>query len=151
YRPQVNQVNGPNVVIDNNEIMARNNGAAANLYLNVLGGNVGIGTNNPQGFTLAVAGTAAKTNGGSWRTLSDARLKKNVHDLPAGSLERLLELRGCIFEYLPEAIQSGLVTAGEHFGFVAQEVERVVPEWVETNASGTKFISEHGATALLVE
>jgi hypothetical protein len=147
----VGQISGPNVVFDNNEIMARNNGAAANLYLNVLGGNVGIATNNPQGFTLAVAGTAAKTNGGSWSTLSDARVKKNIRDLPAGSLDKLLALRGHVFEYLPEAIQSGLATAGEHVGFVAQEVERVLPEWVETNASGTKFISERGTTALLVE
>lgn len=49
-----------NIVMDNNEIMARNNGVASRLILNNVGGNVtisagnsggnlGIGTNNPQG------------------------------------------------------------------------------------------------------
>ena len=37
-------VSGNNLVIDNNELIARNNGVPTNLYLNALGGNVGIGT-----------------------------------------------------------------------------------------------------------
>lgn len=37
------QLSGPNVVIDNNEIMARNNGAVSTLYLNNDGGDVVIG------------------------------------------------------------------------------------------------------------
>jgi Chaperone of endosialidase len=147
----IGQSGSANLVFDNNEIMARNNGVAANLFLNALGGNVGIGTNAPQGFTLAVAGTAAKTNGGSWSTLSDARMKKNIRDLPPGSLDKVLSLRARTFEYLPEAVRGGLVTPGEHVGLVAQDVEKVLPEWVETNPEGTKFISEKGTTALLVE
>nr|WP_321237161.1 tail fiber domain-containing protein [uncultured Psychroserpens sp.] len=48
------QANGSNISIDNNEIMARNNGNAADLNLQIeggrvlIGGNVGIGTTNPQ-------------------------------------------------------------------------------------------------------
>lgn len=38
---------GDNVVIDNNEIMARNNGAADNLILQNDGGNIGIGVGSP--------------------------------------------------------------------------------------------------------
>ncbi len=40
-------VSGANISMDNNEIMARNNGAAAALILNAEGGNVGIGTLGP--------------------------------------------------------------------------------------------------------
>ncbi len=40
-------IGGANLCIDNNEIMARNNGAAAALILNADGGNVGIGTLGP--------------------------------------------------------------------------------------------------------
>ncbi|MDH3243614.1 MAG: hypothetical protein OEM26_03270, partial [Saprospiraceae bacterium] len=36
-----------NLVTDNNEIMARNDGAVATLFLNKDGGHVGVGTSNP--------------------------------------------------------------------------------------------------------
>lgn len=46
-----------NIAIDNNEIMARNNGTAATLFLNVEGGAVVIGTTlEPAGAVLAVDG-----------------------------------------------------------------------------------------------
>jgi hypothetical protein len=38
-------LNASNLVIDNNEIMARNNGAAGTLFLNDDGGDVSIGEN----------------------------------------------------------------------------------------------------------
>ena len=38
---------GKNMALDNNEIMARNNGAASDLILNAEGGDVGIGLTNP--------------------------------------------------------------------------------------------------------
>ena len=41
--------NSANLVFDNNEIMARNNGAVSSLLLNAEGGNVGIGLLSPQG------------------------------------------------------------------------------------------------------
>ena len=44
-----------------------------------------LGTAN---FDLAVNGTAAKSGGGSWSSLSDARLKKDIKTLN-GALDRL--------------------------------------------------------------
>jgi hypothetical protein len=51
-----------NVVLDNNEIMARNDGAAANLLLQNDGGNVGIGNASPAD-KLDVDGSARLTGG----------------------------------------------------------------------------------------
>lgn len=54
--------NGTNVILDNNEIMARNNGAAANLILQNDGGNIGIGNATPAD-KLDVEGSARLSGG----------------------------------------------------------------------------------------
>lgn len=110
-------------------------------------GNVGIGTSAPS-FLLHVDGSAGKPGGGSWSVASDARLKTNVAELD-GALAKLLELRGVTYEYKdPAAIHE---LEGEQAGFLAQEVERVFPEWVESGADGYKRLSIRGFEALTVE
>ncbi len=53
---------GGNVVIDNNEIIARNNGAVSTLFMQNNGGTVQIGNEAvPTGYTLSVAGKAICT------------------------------------------------------------------------------------------
>lgn len=53
---------GGNIVIDNNEIIARNNGAISTLYLQNEGGNVHLGpTNFSEGVELGVTGDAVMT------------------------------------------------------------------------------------------
>jgi hypothetical protein len=110
-------------------------------------GRIGIGTGTP-GFDLEVDGSAGKPGGGSWSVSSDARLKKNVEELE-GALETLLALRGVSFEYIDPAAIGEL--EGRRIGFIAQEVERVLPDWVGEKADGTKFLSIRGFEALAVE
>jgi hypothetical protein len=51
------EVNGANITMDNNEIMARNAGGTANLYLQLNGGGVSIGTTTvPTGYLFSVDG-----------------------------------------------------------------------------------------------
>ena len=50
-------ISGTNLVIDNNEIMARNNGATSALYLNAEGGNVGVNVTAPPSANLHVKGS----------------------------------------------------------------------------------------------
>jgi hypothetical protein len=110
-------------------------------------GNVGIATANPN-FVLEVNGSAGKPGGGSWSSTSDARLKKNIHPL-SGALDKLLALRGVSFEYIaPEKIHE---LSGERIGLIAQEVEKVLPDWVETGPNGYKRVTVRGLEALIVE
>lgn len=113
-----------------------------------LGGNVGIRVSNPS-FALHVNGDAAKTTGGgSWTIVSDERLKKSINRL-SGALGKLSELRGVSFEWKkPE--EHGDLT-GTQMGLVAQEVEKVFPEWVDTDLNGRKTLTTRGFEALVVE
>jgi hypothetical protein len=90
-------------------------------------GNVGIGTTAPS-YRLHVNGSAGKPGGGSWSDSSDARLKQNIHPIDGRqALDVLNQLQGVTFEWVnPE--EHG---AGMRAGLVAQEVEKVFPDWVE--------------------
>ena len=101
------------------------------LALNSPGGSVGIGTTTP-GFTLEVNGSAGKPGGGTWSATSDARVKKNIEPLH-GALARLTQLRGVSFEWVHPADHAN--QTGRQGGFVAQEVERVFPDWVQPVAA----------------
>lgn len=110
-------------------------------------GNIGINTTAPS-FTLEVNGSAGKPGGGAWSNSSDVRLKTNIQDL-AGSLDMLLKLRGVTFEYKdPEKIHE---LRGTRVGFVAQEVEGVIPDWVSTGDDGFKKLTVRGFEAMAVE
>lgn len=113
-------------------------------------GKVGIGTTAPGGFRLAVNGEAAKPGGGSWANFSDSRLKRDIAPM-TGTLERLLSLRGYTFEYTPEAVEKRLAAPGRQMGLLAEEVERVFPDWVQRDAEGYRYVTERATTALLVE
>ncbi|HLO34245.1 MAG TPA: DUF6519 domain-containing protein [Anaerolineales bacterium] len=110
-------------------------------------GNVGIGTATPS-VKLEVAGEAAKPGGGSWTSVSDLKLKKNVKSLE-DALDVLLQLRGVSFEWKEPEKQGNLT--GTQMGMVAQEVESVFPGWVGTNPDGTKNLTIRGFEALVVE
>ena len=100
-------------------------------------------------FGLNISGgDAGKPGGGSWANTSDVRLKKNIHDLD-GALDTLLALRGVTYEYKdPEAIGE---LDGVRTGFIAQEVEEVIPDWVWEAQDGYKRVTIRGFEALTVE
>ncbi|HMJ88219.1 MAG TPA: tail fiber domain-containing protein, partial [Candidatus Acidoferrum sp.] len=72
----VGSVNSNNIAIDGNEIMARNDGSNATLFLNAsgpfAGGNVSIGTT---ASTALLRVGAATCNGSAWNNASDRNLK----------------------------------------------------------------------------
>jgi hypothetical protein len=97
---------------------------------------------------LTVNNEAFKPGGGSWAVPSDISLKTNVGQLE-GALEKLLQLRGVTFEWKEPEKHGGL--RGPQMGMVAQEVEKVFPEWVGQTPDGLKFLSIRGFEALVVE
>lgn len=97
---------------------------------------------------LSVTAAAFKPGGGAWSVASDARLKRDVNGL-SGSLERLLALRGVSFYYRDDAPKA-LTAPGLQTGFIAQEVERVFPQWI-SDYVGYKTIGIKGFEALTVE
>ena len=125
--------------MDDNEIMARNNGAAAPLYLQVSGGDLKIGSGAPS-YKLDVGSSeAAKTGGGMWIATSDERLKKNIRDFKDG-LDVVKQIRPVQFSYNG---QGGIADDTSTFvGIIAQELKPVAPymigEFTYTAPDGQK-------------
>jgi len=97
----------------------------SNLFTVNSSGNVGIGTSNPQ-FTLEVNGTG-KLNDAAWTYASDKRLKENIASVSAG-LSIIEQLNPVTFDY----INGGKNRAG----FIAQEVQSILPNLVSTGSDG---------------
>lgn len=105
--------------------------AASPIIMNEQGGNVGIGTATPA-FRLDVAGTTACT-GNVWT--SDFRKKKNIETLSLNGLEIISQLHPVTFEW-KNVLDDGMI--GTQMGFIAQELEMVLPTMVITENDGDK-------------
>ncbi|RYE21944.1 MAG: hypothetical protein EOP51_14395 [Sphingobacteriales bacterium] len=112
----IGDVLGTNLVFDNNEIMARNGGANATLFLQNDGG------------AFEIGGTAAKPGGGAWLATSDARLKQQISPYTDG-LPQLLKINPVNFHYNQ---QSGYDTTQQHVGVLAQELKAISPYMVSS-------------------
>jgi hypothetical protein len=97
---------------------------------------------------LNVTGNAFKPGGGFWTTTSDKELKKDIGPIE-GALEKLLQLRGVSFAWREPETQNA--TSDRYMGMVAQEVEKVFPQWVKEVPSGHKGLNIVGFEALIVE
>ncbi|EIJ34134.1 tail fiber domain-containing protein [Thiothrix nivea] len=86
------------------------------------------------------------THGGSCST-SDVRLKKDIQ-VVEGALDKVSQLQGVTYTWKDEA--RGTRT---ELGLIAQEVEKVIPEVVDTSNDemGTKSIRYENLVALLIE
>ena len=96
-------------------------------------GNVGIATTAPTD-TFSVNGTASKPGGGSWAVFSDERLK-TIKGRYTSGLQAVMRLQPVRYEYKRDNAL-GLKSLGEHVGFGAQQVQKVIPEAVTTNEQG---------------
>ena len=112
--------------------------APRDLAINTPGGRVGIGTFNPD-QTLSVNGNASKPGGGSWATFSDERLK-HIKGHFNGGLKAVMKLQPLRYEYKKDNL-AGVKSDGEHIGFSAQEVEKVIPEAVTKTEQGIRLVN----------
>ncbi|MBI4087577.1 MAG: tail fiber domain-containing protein [Candidatus Liptonbacteria bacterium] len=118
-------------------IFSKGSAVGSNLVIDT-SGNVGIGTTSPS-YKLHVAGDVGAT---AFYYTSDARLKADIR--PTGGLEIISGLRGVTFSWKNSGKRSA--------GFIAQEVEQVLPEAVSTDsATGLKSLNYGALSAPIVE
>jgi hypothetical protein len=108
------------------------------LSINPFGGSVGIGTISPD-QELSVNGNASKSGGGSWPTFSDERLK-NITGTFTPGLKAVMQLRPLRYEYRRDNALK-LTSDGEHVGFSAQAVQRVIPQAVVRDEKGYLLVN----------
>jgi hypothetical protein len=109
---------------------------------------VSIGTSATPFYTLVVNGTAAKTGGGSWSTLSDARLK-DIHGNYNRGLEDIVKIQPVRFTYQkgnPRQLESDKV----QIGFVAQDIQPFFPEAVTEAKDGYLDFNMHAINVAVV-
>lgn len=110
-------------------------------------GNIGIGTISP-GYKLEVNGTAGKTGGGSWSNSSDIRLK-DVTGAYAFGLNEIVALDAIRFNYKADNAR-GLPSDTGQIGFVAQDVQKVIPDAVTEGEDGFLDFNMHAVNVALV-
>lgn len=107
-------------------------------------GNVGIGVTNPS-QKLVVSGTVLAT---AFLYSSDARLKEGISALQGG-LAKILALAPVSFTW-KEDISTANAGRGD-IGFIAQDVEAILPEVVTTDAHGMKSVDYVRVVPVLVK
>jgi hypothetical protein len=81
---------------------------------------------------------------------SDARYKQNIAPFD-NALDTILHLRGVRFEWDRERWKERGFVEGRQIGFLAQEVEKVLPELVCTDEQGYKSVAYLNIVPVLVE
>jgi hypothetical protein len=81
-------------------------------------------------FTI-IGGTATKASGTTWANPSDVRIKQDIVDYKIG-LDEVTKLRPVAFRYRPETNYPEELLERRQVGFIAQEVETVMPDMVTT-------------------
>lgn len=111
-------------------------------------GNVGIGTITPTVRLHVNGDIIANSIAGS----SDSRFKTNVRPV-MNALDKVKALQGVYFNWNQEAFPARDFPNQNAIGFIAQEVEKVLPEVVQTEktAEGYKAVQYDKVVALLVE
>jgi hypothetical protein len=116
----------------------------SNIFNN--GGNVGIGTTNPT-VKLEVNGRL-KTQG--INELSDVRYKKDIQTL-TNALANIEKLRGVSYDWKQAEFPEKNFDSKHQIGLIAQELELVFPELVNTDAEGYKSVDYSKLVAVLIE
>jgi hypothetical protein len=111
-------------------------------------GNVGIGTATPSVHLQVAGDIIANSIAGS----SDVRFKHNIFPIQS-ALQKVMQLQGVSFDWKKSEFPDRTFSDQKTIGFIAQEVEKVLPEVVQTEKTteGYKAIQYDKIVALLVE
>ena len=109
--------------------------------------NVSIGGPIDQAYALRVYGNL-RTNGID--ELSDERWKKDVVKIE-DALQKVLAMKGVYYNWRTEDFPENKFSDKHQVGFIAQELEKILPEVVSTDNKGYKSVMYGHVVALLVE
>jgi hypothetical protein len=85
--------------------------------------------------------------------ISDERLKTNIQNTDVVGLDVINNLRLVKFDWNDTAVQDAgwSMTGHQKLGFVAQEVEAIVPEFISEDANGFKIMGDSGFIPYLIK
>lgn len=109
--------------------------------------NIGVGTAPTGSYKLEVNG---KVGSLGINETSDLRYKKNILPID-NALLKVTKLRGVTYDWRVTEFKEKNFTAAPQIGLIAQEVEKVVPQVVGTDADGFKSVEYSKLVALLIE
>jgi hypothetical protein len=108
---------------------------------------VGYSTATTPSAKLDVNGSVRAT---SYITVSDGNLKTNIKQI-SGGLDKILKLMGATYSFKEDNKTGLLLPKGTQLGFIAQEVEAVLPEAVFTDLNNVKGVDYNKVIPVLVE
>lgn len=110
----------------------------------------GLVTSSPDAnsYALRAAGKAGGTTG--WNQSSDVRFKTHIAPLP-NALETILALRGVSFDWRHREFPTKNFSTSRDIGFIAQEIEQVLPQVVSADEQGYKSVAYGNVVPVLVE
>ncbi len=113
---------------------------------NAEAGRVGINTNAPAA-TLHVAGNIVASNA---TVSSDRRFKKDINEL-TGALNAVKAMRGVSYDFRSDEFPAENFDENTHIGFIAQELQDILPEAVVARSDGYLTVDYGAVTPVLVE
>jgi UDP-3-O-[3-hydroxymyristoyl] glucosamine N-acyltransferase len=127
-------------IVAGNKIEFRPNSGTAS-YGNTLVSITSIGTTENPSAKLEVVGTTEST---SFNATSDIRHKENIHELE-NALDKILSIRGVNFTFIDDDEKH------LHAGIIAQEVQPIIPELINTTNDDKWTANYDGLTPYLIE
>jgi hypothetical protein len=112
---------------------------------------VGNGTNiaSPNN-ALTLLKDGNMTIAGTLTSSSDKTLKTNIQDL-ANPLDKVVDLRGVTYQWNPDTNNGSVDSESTQVGFIAQEVQKVLPDLVTTQSNGKLAVNYIGVVPVMAE
>lgn len=110
-------------------------------------GNVGIGTIPSGTYKIEIAGNIGTAG---INEMSDERWKKNIKPYE-NALAKVMQLQGVTYDWRTSQFPERNFETTRQIGFIAQEVEKILPELVNEDANGYKSVEYSKVVSVLTE
>ncbi len=129
-------------------IIKQTNNGIPELVVNASTGNVGIGYSSAS-YNLHVNGSVAGI--GAYVNTSDRKFKTNIQPIGGSALDKINQLQGVSYDWKLKEFPEKKFDNRKQLGFIAQDVEAIVPEAVSIDKEGNYGLSYSTFIPVLVE